>query len=77
MNASKNCGIAERKDLEDSRELIGCEAADKWACRPIGGVNLPHMSRSRGHLLRYDFYRLSNPKRHIFVLQNIRGLIVV
>jgi len=47
------------KDLEDSRELTGHEAANKWPGQP-------RMSRSQGHLLRYDFYRLSNPKKYIF-----------
>ena len=31
LNASKNCGIVERKDLEDTRELTRREAADRWA----------------------------------------------
>ena len=77
LNASKNYGIAERKDLEDSRELTGREAADKWAGQPIGGVNPPHMSGSQGHLLCYDFYHLSNPEKYIFALRNVRRMAVV
>ena len=45
-NASKNYGITERKDLENLRELIGHEAADKWAGWPVGGAGRPHMSSS-------------------------------
>ena len=37
LNTSKNSWIAERKDLEDSRELTGREAADKSIGRPVGG----------------------------------------
>ena len=70
----KNYGIADRKDLEDSRELTGREAADKSAGRPIGGSSWPHMSGAHGLLLCYDFYRLSNPKKYIFTLRNIRGM---
>jgi len=46
-NASKNYGIAERKDLEDTRELTGRDVDDKWAGQPLGGVEWPHMSSSR------------------------------
>ena len=31
MNASKNYGIVERMDLEDTRESIEREEADRWA----------------------------------------------
>ena len=48
MNASKNYGIVERKDLEDTRELIGREGTDRWAGQPIGGAGRPHMSSSHG-----------------------------
>ena len=71
-NALKNYGIAERNDLEDTRKLSGHEATGKWARRPLGGANQPHKSGSQGHLLHYDFYRLSNPKKSIFVLQNVK-----
>ena len=67
-NTSKNYGILEMKDLEDSRELIEHEAADKWDNWSIGGMSWPHMSGSWGHLLRYDFYRLSNTEKYIFAL---------
>ena len=60
----------ERKDLENSRELTGHEAANKWPGQP-------RMSRSQGHLLLYDFYRISNPTKYIFVLQNVRRMAVV
>ena len=39
QNASKNYGIAKRKDLEDSREFTGREVADKWAGWPVGGAD--------------------------------------
>ena len=68
MNASKKCGIFTRKDQGDRRELIEREAANKWSGQPIGGVSWPHMSGFQGHHLRYDFYRLSNPKKYIFAL---------
>ena len=48
LNASKNYGILTRKDLEDTKELTGCEEADKWARQPLGGVGWPHMSSSHG-----------------------------
>ena len=73
-NASKNNGITERKDLEDLRELTECEATDKWVSQTIGGASRPHMLGSRGHLLRYDFYRLSNLEKYVFALQNVRGM---
>ena len=47
-NAAKNYGILTRKDLEDTRELTGHEADDKWARRPLGGARRPHMSVSHG-----------------------------
>ena len=46
LNASKNYGILTRKDLEDTRELTGHEADDKWAGQPVGGVGRPHSSSS-------------------------------
>ena len=54
-NALKNCGILTRKDLEDTRELIGHKTADKWAGGPIGGVERHHMSSSRGDFSRGSY----------------------
>ena len=47
---SKNYGIVERKDLEDTIELTGHEGADRWA-------SWPHMSSSGGVFLAV----VSNP----------------
>jgi hypothetical protein len=38
-NASKNYGIAERKDLEDMKELTTHEKTDRWASRHRGGAS--------------------------------------
>ena len=67
----------ERKDIEDMRKSTEREADDKWPGWPLGVASWPHMSGSQGHLLRYEFYRLSNPKKYIFTLRNIRGMAVV
>ena len=48
MNASKNYGIVEGKDLEDMRELTGHKGTDRWASRLVGGAGQPHMSSSHG-----------------------------
>ena len=73
-NASKNCGIADRKNLEDTRKSTEREADDKWTEWPLGGDGRPHMLGSQGHLRRYDFYLLSNSEKYIFALRNIRGM---
>ena len=66
-NTSKNYRIAERKDLEDTRELTGCEADDKWARWPLGGVGWPHTSSSHAGFSCDGFLSLSNPKNYIFL----------
>ena len=70
-NASKNYGILTRKDLEDTRELTGREADDKWAGRPLGGAGWPHTSSSHASFSRGGSLSLSNHKKYIFVLQNV------
>ena len=48
MNALKNYGIVEGKDLEDTREVTGHERTDRWADQPVGGAGWPHTSSSHG-----------------------------
>ena len=55
MNASKNYGIVEGKDVEDTRELTGCEGTDWWVGRPVDGAGRPHMSSSHGGFSRGGF----------------------
>jgi hypothetical protein len=54
-NASKTCGIAERKDLEDTRESSGHEKTDRWPERPHGGARQTHTSPSRGDFSHGSF----------------------
>jgi hypothetical protein len=51
----ENCKIAEWKVLEYTRELTEGEGADRWAGRPIGGADRPHMSPPRGFFFSRQF----------------------
>ena len=55
MNALKNYGIVEGKDLEDTRELTERKGTDRWTGWPIGGSGRPHKSSSHGGFSHVGF----------------------
>ena len=70
----KNCGIAERRDPEDTRELTGREADDRWASRSVGRAGQPHTSLSCTGFSHSDFLSLSNPEKYIYALCNVKRM---